>query len=398
VQQSQPSIAVLPFANMSGDPEQEYFSDGISEDLITALSNISRLSVVSRNSVFAYKGQSLNAKRIGEELGVSHIVEGSVRKGGERVRITAQLIDAATDRHLWSERYDRTLEDVFAVQDDITQNIVTALNVALLDGDQAMNWRRSTQNPEAYYLFLRGRHAFQSAPNRKTLEEAERLWQRCVELDPGFARAYSGLSGLKTSRVHHFGKWDDRLLEEAEEYARKAVDLEENLAHGHSMLGFALWYKREFDEALAAHERALQLDPEGPQTLRTYALIQVYNGKWSEAEKFIRKSISSTPSPTPVQAFISGLIHLVRGRIEESIRVLNGVAAKGSDFLAVHLVLAVAYAAAERMADAEAQVGEVLRIDPSYVVAERAPHMFRFRESEPLDRIMVLLRKAGLPE
>ena len=391
-----PSIAVLPFANISGDPEQEYFSDGITEDLITNLSKILRLSVTARNTVFTYKDKAVNVKQVGKELDVAYVLEGSVRKAGKRVRITAQLIDAKSGNHKWAERYDRTLEDVFAVQDDITQNIVTALNIALLDGDQAMNFRDSTINPEVHYLFLRGRHAWQSDPNRVNLEEAERMWQRCVELDPGYARAYSGLAGNRNVRVAWLGEWDDQLLEEAEEYSRKAVALMENLAHGHTMLGLTLWYKREFDESLAAFKRALQHDPEGPQTLRTYAFIQIYNGKWSEAEKFIRKSISSTPSPTSYQVFVSGLAHLVRERNEEAIGALKGVAAKGSDFLALHLVLAAAYAAAERMPDANAQVGEILRIDPRYVTAERAPLMFRFRDSIHLDGVMKLLRKAGL--
>ncbi|MEE8395581.1 MAG: adenylate/guanylate cyclase domain-containing protein, partial [bacterium] len=196
-----PSIAVLAFNNMSGDPEQEYFSDGISEDIITDLAKISGLLVIARNSSFAYKGRSVDLRQVGRELGVRYVLEGSVRKGGDRARITAQLIEARTGAHLWAERYDRKLEDVFAVQDEITEEIVTALDVKLARGEQARIWRKALKNPEARDLFYRAREAITHL-SRERLAETRRLYQRVVELEPESPAGYVG-----EAWIHWWESW-----------------------------------------------------------------------------------------------------------------------------------------------------------------------------------------------
>jgi TolB-like protein len=191
-----PSIAVLPFTNMSGDPEQEYFSDGITDDIITDLSKLGGLMVIARNSTFTYKGKAVDVRQVGRELGVRHVLEGSVRKFGGRARITAQLVDATNGDHVWSERYDRPLNDIFALQDEITEKIVLALNVQLLRGDDARIWRESTDNPEAYDYYLRG----WNASKRETREDsiyAEQMYEKALELDPEYALAMVKLGWLE---------------------------------------------------------------------------------------------------------------------------------------------------------------------------------------------------------
>jgi adenylate cyclase len=195
-QQSQPSIAVLPFTNMSGDPEQEYFSDGLTEDIITDLSRISRLSVSARNTTFVFKGKPVNVQEVGKQLGVRFMLEGSLQKSVNRVRITAQLIDTATGHHVWAERYDRELEDFFIVQDEITHSVVTALDVVLIEGEQARIWRKSTRNVTAYNLFLRGRQTWYSTMDRLGCAQGRRLYEEAIAADENFARAYVALAWI----------------------------------------------------------------------------------------------------------------------------------------------------------------------------------------------------------
>ena len=240
-----PSIAVLPLANLSDDPQQEYFSDGMTEDLITALSKISGLFVIARTSVFTYKGKPVKVQQVSQDLGVRYVLEGSVRKAAERVRITAQLIDATTGTHLWAERYDRVLEDVFTVQDEITRNIVTALEVQLTSGEQVRLWRQGTTNPEAYDTFLRGRDQAMRKTREDTVQ-ARRLFERAIELDPGFAMAYVGLASTFTLEVR-LG-WSPSLaesLERARALTHKAIALDDALADAYAQLGYIALLQRQ---------------------------------------------------------------------------------------------------------------------------------------------------------
>ncbi|MEE8434568.1 MAG: BTAD domain-containing putative transcriptional regulator, partial [bacterium] len=263
-----PSIAVLPFENMSGDLEQEYFSDGISEDLITTLSNFSRLSVVSRNTSFTYKGRAQNVKQVGKELGVGYLLEGSVRKAGNRVRITAQLIDVQTDRHLWSERYDRVLEDIFAVQDEITRHIVEALEVGLLDGEQIRVWRGQTQNGEAWDCFLRGRNIIQGSHSRQGVDKACKLWEQAVSLDGNFARAIAPLGQLYgLEAIYGWGESFEISMAKMLELVEKALALDHSLAYAHMVASHYHLHQREYDQALAAGEKAVRLEPNGAEVM-----------------------------------------------------------------------------------------------------------------------------------
>src|SRR5277367_6262609 len=230
-----PSIAVLPFTNMSGDPEQEYFSDGISEDVITDLSKIAGLLVISRNSSFTYKGRSVDVRDVGRELGVASVLEGSIRRAGQRVRITAQLIDAANGAHLWADRYDRDLTDIFEVQDDVTHRIVDALKVTLSPAEKAQRSEPKAADMEAYEVALRAREVLLGpTKNRETFDQARKLFFRALELDPDMAKAYAGLAF--TYMFDYQNRWSDNpdaSLERAKEYAERAIekDPKEALAH-----------------------------------------------------------------------------------------------------------------------------------------------------------------------
>ena len=257
-QRQRMSICVLPFANMSGDPEQEYFSDGITEDIITDLSKVSALAVVSRNTAFTFKGKHAEIAHVARQLKVTHVLEGSVRKAGNRVRITAQLIDGATDSHLWAERYDRNLDDIFALQDEIAEAIVSALKLQLLPDEKKAIEQRSTTNPEAYKLYLMARQ-YNATGNSRHREITVRLCQRAVEIDPAYARAWALLAiSQANKRLTNIDTGDTGWPA-----AERALALQPDLAEAHAAKGRILGDAGRYDEAMAEHTTALRLDPDG---------------------------------------------------------------------------------------------------------------------------------------
>jgi adenylate cyclase len=256
-----PSIAVLPFTNMSGDPEQEYFSDGITEDIITDLSQASDLFVVARNTTFALKGKPVDVPQAARKLNVEYILEGSVRKVGSRVRITAQLADGATGGHLWAQRYDREFGDVFAIQDEITKNVVIALKAKLLRNKPGSSQARSTANPEAYELYLRARSTFRDHPDsRRAIRSAWQLFAGATQVDPGYARAYAGMADCE-AKLWFLGD-PDVSQELILARSSKALELMPNLAEAHASRGFALSLSGPSPEAAAEFKRAIELNPD----------------------------------------------------------------------------------------------------------------------------------------
>ena len=252
------SICVLPFANMSGDPEQEYFSDGITEDIITDLSKVSALGVVSRNTAFTFKAKHIDVAQVARQLKVSYVLEGSVRKSGNRVRITAQLIDGVTDSHLWAERFDRNLDDIFALQDEIAEAIVKALKLKLLPAEKQAIEQRATTNPEAYKLYLMARQ-YNATGNSRHRDITVRLCQRAVDIDPGYARAWALLAISQANKRFHNVDTGDTGWPAAE----RALALQPDLAEAHAAKGRILGDAGRYGEALAEHATALRLDPEG---------------------------------------------------------------------------------------------------------------------------------------
>jgi TolB-like protein/Tfp pilus assembly protein PilF len=263
-----PSIAVLPFTNMSDDSKQEYFSDGITEEIITALSKTPKLFVIARNSTFTYKGKPTKVQKVGRELGVKYVLEGSVRKAGDKIRVTAQLVDAKTENHLWAERYDRELKDIFALQDEMTKKIITSLQVKLTRGDAERLYAKGTDNLEAYLRCLQARELILGAITKEKNVLARRLSQEAIDLDPNYSEAYRDLAMTYVYEVYiRTTKSPRKSLERAVELTKKAIALDNSNAHAYSLLAEIYVFLRQHDKAIAAVEHAYATEPNSPQIL-----------------------------------------------------------------------------------------------------------------------------------
>ncbi len=389
-----PSVAVLPFVNMSRDPEQEYFSDGMTEDIITDLSKVSGLFVISRNSVFLYKGEAVKPERVSNELGVQYVVEGSVRKAGNRVRITAQLIDATTGGHVWAERYDRDLQDIFALQDEVTQQIVAALEVKLTKGEQERLGRPPTSNLQAYEYYLRGleHHAHRA---QEANVRARQMFERAIELDPEFAAAYAWLA--RTHVLEKFYQWgrDPQTLERAFELAQKAVALDDSLPTAHETLGYVYLGKRQFEQAIAEGERAVSLAPNNADAAVTLGEILNCVGRGQEAIRLVEQAIRLNPHYPASYLVALGMAYMNTGQYEEAIAILKRVLTRNADHLTAHSVLAGAYMELGREEEARAEAAEILRINPNFTL-EGARQAWPVKDQQKLEGALAALRKAGL--
>ena len=295
------SIAVLPFVDMSPQRDQEYFCEGIAEELINALTKIGELRIASRTSAFAFRGKDVSIRRIGEELGVAAVLEGSVRKAGNKLRVTAQLVNVADGYHLWSERYDRDLEDVFAIQDEIAGNIVKALRVMLTDREKRALERPATENVQAYEFYLRGRQYYHQW-RKKSIEYARRMFERAIALDPQFARAYAGIADCCSFLAKY---WDSSkvILEGAETYSRKALELAPDLAEAHVSRGLALSYSKRYEEAEREFEFALRLDPKLFEAHYLYGRARFEQGKNAEAAQLFEEASRLRPDDYQAPVF-----------------------------------------------------------------------------------------------
>jgi adenylate cyclase len=301
-----PSIAVLPFTNMSGDPEQEYFSDGITEDIITDLSKVSGLSVVARHTAFSYKGKALKVQQVGRELGVAFVVEGSVRKAGTRVRVTGQLVSCSDGSHIWAERFDRDLTDIFAIQDEITHAIVEQLKVKLLPQEKKSIGQMPTDSVEAYTFYLRGRE-FLYRYSKRYFELARRMFAKAIELDPNYARAYAGIANCDACLYMVYQS--DVSLEGILEISAKALAMDSNLAEAHTARGVALWAARNSEEANAEFELALKLDPNSFEAHFVYARPAFEQGRIARAVELLERSAEIAPTDYKPPALS---IHMLR--------------------------------------------------------------------------------------
>lgn len=337
-----PSIAVLPFLNLSNDPEQEYFSDGITEDLITDLSKISGLFVIARNSVFIYKGKTVRLDEIARELDVRYILEGSVRKAGDRVRITSQLIDAHTGGHLWAERFDRQLTDIFALQDEVTQKIVSSLAVKISQDERKRLVRKGTNNMEAYDYALRGLEYF-SKFMKKANAQARRLFEKAIKLDPQYALAYS-LAGRTHMMDWSFG-WsqDANSIELAFELAQKALRLDDTLNIAFRTAGEVYLWKKQHDKAVSYLRKAIDLSPNDADGY--YGLSNVLNwaGQADEAGDLIRTAMRLNPLYPAWYLWPLGHAHFLNREYTEVIDVLTELLRHNPNFLPAHAYLAVTY-------------------------------------------------------
>jgi adenylate cyclase len=389
-----PSIAVLPFVNMSGDPEQEYFSDGITEEIITTLSKVPHLFIIARNSVFTYKGKSVKVQQVGQELGVRYVLEGSVRKAGDRVRITAQLVDATTGGHLWSERYDRDLKDIFALQDEITIKILTAVRVKLTDGEQARLYDKGAENLDSFMKVLQGIPYFYRF-NRESNIQARQLFEEAIALEPKNPGAYTLLGWTYLMEIW-FGPAESpgKSMARAAELAQKALALNDTLDLPHSLLGNIYLVKRHYEKAVAEAERAVALNPNGADAHAHLGMILYYVGRHEEAIALLKKAIRLNPIPPNWYLFSLGEAYFLAGHYEEAVAAYQRVLRRNPDDMRAHTGLAATYILLGWEEKARAAAAEVLRIDPKFSVEYVKTLPFKHKADREL--LIDALRKAGL--
>jgi adenylate cyclase len=370
----EPSIAVLPFTNMSDDPEQEHFSDGITEDIITALSRIPRLFVIARHSTAVYKRQNIDIRQVGREQGVRFVLEGSVRKSGQRLRITAQLIDANTGNHRWADRYDRELNDIFAVQDDITRNVTVAVHGELTDREQARLWAGGTSNIEAWECVVRG-NEFAHRHIREDYQEAQRLADRALALDPDYANAWV-LYGLTFYEEAMWG-WStsrEASLSKAEEAVNKAIQLEEFSPDGFSTLSIVKAEQAEFDEAVTLGRKAVSLSPKHAPNIALYAVALGRAGEYQEALHQIKKAIRLSPIyPAWYLSNMAGSCFALGEHVEAvgAYRACVKATDPDSAFMPIVRVwLAICLASAGHDVEAKSLRAEVMKGDPDFRIED----------------------------
>jgi TolB-like protein/Tfp pilus assembly protein PilF len=337
-----PSIVVLPFVNMSKDPEQEYFSDGLTEDIITALSKISGLFVIARNSAFTYKGKAVKAQEVSKGLGVRYMLEGSVRKSDNRVLITAQLIDATKSYHLWSERYERELKDIFALQEEIGRKIVVSLAVKLTEEDRERLMREYTGNLDAYDAWLRGRE-YSNRFTKEANAQARQMYEKAVALDPQYAEAYAWLGNTYVLEWAWHWSADSQTLERALALAHQAITLDDSLPSAHSLLSWVYEYKQQYDQAIAEGERAIALDPNHADSYALQAQALTFAGRPEDALRLVEQAMRLNPRYPPWYLIELGWAYRSSGRYGEAISTLQDLIRRSPTFLAAYLHLAVSY-------------------------------------------------------
>jgi TolB-like protein/Flp pilus assembly protein TadD len=389
-----PSIAVLPFVNISGDPKQEFFSDGITEDIITALSKIPRLFVIARNSTFTYKGKSVKVQQVAEEMGVQYVLEGSVQWSGDRVRITAQLIDAITGHHIFSERYDRDLKDIFALQDDITMKIMTAMQVKLTYGEQVRMMAKGTKNLEAYLKLMQA-FEYRHILNREGQARYQRLAEEAIALDPGYALAYGFLASAIGQQMV-IGAYPPGALKRAWELAQKAVSIDDSSSLLHVVLAFlSVIYKRDYEMGIAEAERAVALEPNSSEAYTQLAINIHWTGRSEESIPLFKKAIRLSPIPPTRLVTNLGNAYRMVGKYEDAITIYKKALQKNPDQVLDHLGLAATLMLAGREDEARAAAAEVLRIDPNFSL-ERLSGAIPMKDPAKKERWISSLRKAGL--
>ena len=396
-----PSIAVLPFESLSGDPKQEFFSDGITETIITALSKVPRLFVISRHSTFSYKGKPVKVKQVSEELGVQYVLEGSVQSSPDRIRINAQLIDALTGRHIWAERYERDLKDLFAVQDEITMSILGAIQVKLTEGEQITAHSKYFRGKQGLDCYLKIMEATQYS-DRITLEDnnvARRLLEEAISMCPENPVVYIQLGLIcMTDFYLDTTKPPQETLEKGYELAKKALAIDDSLPLAHVLLSATyIYYKREYDNAIAEAERAVALNPSGSFAYFQYASSLVSACRPEEAIPLFQKAIRLNPNAQAITFVRMGHSFCDSGRFEEAIPAYKKGIQRAPDYIFGHLGLVTTYSLMSREKEAHAEAEEVLRINPKFSVDHFAKTALRFyKEQWQVDKIVNAWHKAGL--
>jgi adenylate cyclase len=389
-----PSIAVLPFDNLSGDPQQEYICDGLSEQIITSLSKVSGLFVIARNSSFSFKGKAVKVQQVAEQLGVRYVLEGSLQKSGDKVRITAQLIDAITGHHLWAETYDRELQDIFALQDEITIKILGSVGAELTTGERARVYAKGTNNLEAYIKVSKGYEHFERQGKEENIL-ARKFAKEAIDLDPNYPSAWCLLGG--TYLMDPFvGSTDSaNPWNEAIKVFQKALELDETHAPSNGALAFVYGCQRKYEKAFEQAQRGIELNPGTPISQMGFVLAMV--GRYEEAVQYLKKAIRYDPkAPT---FYHLGLGHAYRGlkRYENAIAAYNKALERDPDYFMAHLYLTGTYYMAGQEEEARAEAAEVLRLQPKFSVNKFAKAL-PYQDQDYRDRLVEGMLKAGLPE
>jgi adenylate cyclase len=390
-----PSIAVLPFTNMSGDPKEEYFSDGITEEIITALSKSPHLFVIARNSTFTYKGKPVKVKQIAEELGVRYVLEGSVRKEGNKIRITAQLIDAITGHHLWADRYDRDLKDIFALQDEITMKIITAMQVKLTVGELANLWAKGTKNLDAYLKCMEA-YTNYLLQTKEGNALGKKLAEEVIALDPKFPRGYVVLAQIYL--------WDillgttespEKSLAKAKELTEKAIALDNSESSAHGIMGSIYLMSRQHDKAIRQVERAISLNPNDASNLIRLGFVLLNTGRPEEAISALKNH--RRLNPIPLQHYYLQLVTAYRllGQYKEAIETGKEALRHVPNNINIYLQLTAAYSMMGREEEARAAAAEVMKINPKFSLEWYAKTIY-FKNQTDIDKTIDALRKAGL--
>jgi adenylate cyclase len=387
---------VLPFANLSDDPEQDYFADGLVEDIITTLSKISGLVVIARNSSFTYKGRAVDVRQVARELGVRYVLEGGVRKSANRIRITAQLIDAGTGAHVWAERYDRAIEDIFAVQDEITLVLATEMQVRLTEGEQARLRYATTNNIEAWNHWVQGLSHLRRGLSREGLTQALKLWQQANALDPSSACLNAMLGFLHYANAR-FGFWDDRetALRKGGAYVDKALSLDPENSDAHMTSSLLLLIQRRFDEAVFAARKAIEYGPGSADNAVFASFVFDNAGLVQEAVVQIERAMKLSPIFPPNYLGQLGNAYRLAGRYDEAIAAYETYHKRSPGRGVTDLV--IIYQELGQPEKAKAWATQLLLAEPKFTVTSWVDTQFR-KDTARLEAEMAALRAAGLPE
>jgi TolB-like protein/Tfp pilus assembly protein PilF len=392
-----PSIAVLPFANMSGDPEQEYFADGIAEDIITALSRFRWFFVIARNSTFTYKDKTADVKQVAQDLGVRYVLEGSVRKAGNRVRISAQLIDAPNDHHVWAERYDRDLEDIFAVQDEITQSIVTSVGPEFLSAEMQRAQRKDVRSLDAWDCVMRA-SSHHSRYTRQDVAEAQRLLRKAIKLDPLSAGAFCLLAFTHLMQAQ-FG-WSESVnqsIQEAAKAAQRAVAIDDRDAWAHTAVGLVDLISRRYEDTIRRLEKAIDLNPSLANAHGALGQVLALAGEYEAAVEQINKAIRLSPRDPFMAYWVAhlGLAAFAAERYDEAREWGVKTIRENPQFPGGYRLLAASYGQLDRKKEAQTALKEVLLLLPGMTI-EDVRKQVPFKKPGDLERYLDGLRKAGL--
>jgi len=377
------------------DPEQEYFSDGLTEEIISTLSRVPKLFVIARNSTFTYKGKPVKVQQISEELGVRYVLEGSVRKGGDKIRIAAQLIDALSGHHLWAEQYDRNLDDIFAVQDDLTKEIITAMQVKLTEGEQARAVAKGTNNLQAYLKCLQAQ-GYHIRLNPESNAMAKQLAEEAVALDPEYAYAYYALG-----TAHQIDVWlrasksPKQSLAKAMELLQKAIALDDTFAEAHARLGFQYSMMRQHDKGIAETEKAVALNPNSATAHFYLGKTLFFAGRHEESIPEYKKGIRLNPIPTSAYPWSIGLSYAYMGQYKEAITWCEKAVRQEPNDLLARMMMTVVYSLSGRDEAARAEAAEVLRIQPKFSL-KGFEKKLTYKRKEDREKFLDALRKAGL--